>query len=310
MSTIHNELDYINGMAEREPEALIARSEERFRGIVVSAAEKTLATHGHKLLLLAGPSAAGKTTTARMLAERLGASGVQTHMISLDDFYLPAEEIPLLPGGARDIESIHALDLPLLRRVLHGLMTEGEGELPRFDFESGRRAAGKHLKLGLEDMIVLEGLHALNPLLGKALAEGGVAGEALTRIYINVSSRIYDSRRIVLHKRGLRLARRIARDIQFRNAGAAETIRMWPGVTAGEDSYLAPCKQYADLQINSVHVYEPCVFRERILPLLEAIAFDDPAAPEARRLIRSLRCFAPLPEALVPPDSLLREFLG
>ncbi|MDR1927127.1 MAG: nucleoside kinase [Oscillospiraceae bacterium] len=311
MAAIRNELEYINEMAKTQPEELIRKSELRYRGILEGVAENARRKHGHKLILLAGPSASGKTTTAQKIAQRLGEAGLQTFRVSLDDFYLPVEGIPLLPDGSRDIESIHALDLPLLHQTLRELMETGRGCLPRFDFASGKRAQGRQLKLGADDMIVLEGLHALHPLLCAQFGNTGVKPEQITRIYISVSSRIYDAKRqIVLNKRNLRLARRILRDMQFRNTGAAETLELWPAVTAGEEQYLSPCKPNADVRINSIHIYEPCVFRARLLPQLEAVSRSRPCFEEAARLARSLRRFEALPEALTPADSLLREFLG
>jgi uridine kinase len=304
MPSIHNELEHINAAAREDPGRLVARSEARYGGIVAEIARRALGVKGHKLILLAGPSASGKTTTALKLAQAMGEAGVRAHRISLDDFYLEAGNLPLLPDGNPDIESVHALDLPLLRGTLRSLMESGCGEIPHFKFAEGRRARWDSLCLGKDDLIVLEGLHALHPeIMGD--------GAGCTRVYVSVSSRIYGGDGgIVLNKRGLRLVRRILRDSQFRGTGAAETIGMWPAVTHGEERYLAPCKRYADVLVNSIHIYEPCVFAARVLPLLEGIPGDSPAAGVAWRLANALRRFEPVPEALVPEDSLLREFLG
>ncbi|MDR3314494.1 MAG: hypothetical protein LBS96_08600 [Oscillospiraceae bacterium] len=304
MAAIHNELEYINEWAQKDPLALVEKSEARYRSIIESIAARAAQVQGHKLILLAGPSASGKTTTAHKIAQALGAAGVNTHRISLDDFYLPSAEIPLLPDGSRDLESIEALDLPLLRSTLQELMGSGSGVLPAFDFTTGQRCEGKRIALEPEDMIVLEGLHALNPLLTQTL--GGIRPEQMTKVYISVASRIYAAQNeILLNKRSLRLVRRILRDAQFRKSKAEETLAMWPAVTRGEEQWLTPCKPFADVLINSIHIYEPCVFRDRLLPLLAAIP-----SPGAARLARSLEAFVPLPASLAPPDSLLREFLG
>jgi uridine kinase len=308
VSSIHNELEYINAAAREDPRRLIAQSEARYQGIIDEIARRALGIPGPKLILLAGPSASGKTTTAQKLAQAMGAAGMQAHRISLDDFYLEAGNLPLLPDGKPDIESVHALDLPLLRDTLHALMEDGRGEIPHFRFKEGKRTRWDSLLLGKDDLIVLEGLHALHPEIAESAA---VSARKCTKVYVSVSSRIYDENaEIVLNKRGLRLVRRILRDSQFRGAQAAETIQMWPAVTRGEEQYLAPCKQYADVCVNSIHIYEPCVFAARVLPLLGAIPPDSPAAGTAYRLSKALRRFAPLGEELVPEDSLLREFLG
>ena len=315
MASINNELQYINRMAREDPRALVEKSEERYRAIVKNIAARAMRAEGHKLILLAGPSASGKTTTAQKLAEALGRAGPATFRVSMDDFYLPAGEIPLLPDGSRDIESVHAIDLPLLRETLRELMEDGRGTLPVYNFGTGRRETGETLRLGKEDMIVLEGLHALNPLLTESLAEEHIRPDQMTKVYISVSSRIYDGKEIVLRKRSLRLTRRILRDDQFRQARAEATLFMWPAVTRGEEQWLTPCKPNADALINSIHVYEPCVFRNRLLPLLKEIYAggddgDHPAGGAAYRLARALEQFEPMAEDLVPGDSLLREFLG
>ncbi|MCL2106681.1 MAG: nucleoside kinase [Oscillospiraceae bacterium] len=308
MAAINNELNYINQMAREDPQDMIGRSEARYRNIVGAIADRALRAQGHKLILLAGPSASGKTTSAKKIAGALKTAGVNTFYVSMDDFYLPAERIPLLPNGKRDIESVHALDLPLLRRTLRELMETGQGTLPRFDFATGTSREGITLKLGPEDMIVLEGLHALHPLLAEQLS--GMHPAQLTKVYVSVSSRIYNEKEIVLNKRGIRLARRMLRDCQFRGTLPELTLGMWSAVTQGEEQYLAPCKPFADVFINSIHIYECCVYRARLLPLLNAIPEDSPVYGKGQKLARALERFEPLDGDLVPKDSLLREFLG
>ena len=306
MASIRNELEYINEQAREDPRGLIEKSEARYRNIVATIAKNALAAHGHKLLLLAGPSASGKTTTARKIAEALAAGGVRAHRISLDDFYHEAGNIPLLPDGTPDIESVDALDLPLLHQTLRSLLETGRGSVPHFQFKTGRRTRFEEFSLEADDSIILEGLHALHPKIAQSLGN-----EQIVRLYISVSSRIYDKgHNIVLHKRGLRLVRRILRDSQFRGTAAADTIAMWPSVAAGEEQYLTPCKPFADVLINSIHLYEPCVFRSLVLPLLEAVPVDSPVSKDARRLAKSLRQFGEIPPEFTPKDSLLREFLG
>jgi uridine kinase len=304
MSQIRNEIEYINATAREDPAGFIAQNIARYQNIITAVAQRELRQGGHKLVLLAGPSASGKTTTAGKLAAEMKHAGVQTHSISLDDFYYESDHMPLLPDGMPDIESVYALDLPLLRQTLQSLMEDGQAELPHFKFSEGRRSRWELLTLARDDMIVLEGLHALNPEIT------GIVPEAL-KIYINVSSHIYDEKRnIVLTKRNLRLVRRILRDSQFRGSGAEETIAMWPAVTLGENLFLSPCKEFADVRVNTIHLFEPCVFAPRVLPLLNAIPGDSPVVKEGRRLARTLRQFEPLDGTLVPEDCLLREFLG
>jgi len=307
MAAIKNQLEYINAMAQSEPARLVEAAEARYVNIVAGITGKVRSAHGHKLVLLAGPSASGKTTTAQKIAEALGTPDTRAHRISLDDFYLEAARMPRLPDGSMDIESVYALDLPLLRDTLRALMETGRGEIPHFKFGAGGRTRFDPLEIGPEDTIVLEGLHALHP---EITGHTGFPAEAVTMVYVSVASRIYNHREIVINKRNLRLVRRILRDHQFRGSDAAKTIEMWPAVTRGEEQWLAPCKAHADFLINSIHIYEPCVFASRVLPLLEAVPADCAVAGAAARLAKSLRRFVPLPEESAPPDSLLREFLG
>ena len=307
MGAIKNQLEYINAMAQSEPKSLVEAAEARYANIITGIAGKVRSAHGHKLVLLAGPSASGKTTTAQKLAGALCTPGMRAHRISLDDFYLEAARMPRLPDGTFDIESVHALDLPLLRDTLRSLMETGRGDIPHFKFGAGGRIRYDPLEIGPEDTIVLEGLHALHPEIA---GHTGFPGEAVTQVYISVASRIYNHREIVINKRNMRLVRRILRDHQFRGSDAARTIEMWPAVTRGEEQWLTPCKPRADFLINSIHIYESCVFAPRVLPLLESVPADAPGAGSAARLAKSLRRFAPLPEDIVPGDSLLREFLG
>ncbi|MDR2525504.1 MAG: hypothetical protein LBC83_04865 [Oscillospiraceae bacterium] len=306
MAEIHNELEYINTMASENPLGMIEKAEQRYRNIIGGVAARVLRAHGRKLILLAGPSASGKTTTAQKIADALGKAGVETHRVSLDDFYLPEGEMPLLPDGSRDLEGVNALDLSLLQGCLQSLMQTGRGLLPTFDFAAGKRGESRELQLDAEDMLVVEGLHALHPRLLDMLDGGALCGEQTTKVYISVASRIYNMKQeIILNKRSLRLARRILRDSQFRKSSAEETIEMWPAVARGEEQWLTPYKPNADVLINSIHIYEPCVFREYLLPLLNVCG-----SSPAKRLAWALEQFLPLPAASVPPDSLLREFLG
>jgi len=306
-SSINNQLEYINATAQSEPRQLVEAAEARYANIITGIAGRIGSAHGHKLVLLAGPSASGKTTTAQKIAAALGTQDTRAHRISLDDFYLEAENLPRLPDGACDIESVYALDLPLLRDTLRALMETGRGDIPHFKFGAGGRTRWDPLEIGPEDTIVLEGLHALHPEIADNLR---FPPEAVTKVYVSVASRIYNHREIVINKRNMRLVRRILRDHQFRSSAAANTIAMWPAVTKGEELWLTPCKPNADFLINSIHIYEPCVFAPRVLPLLESVPADASGAGAAYRLAKSLRRFATLPEDMVPADSLLREFLG
>lgn len=307
MSNIPNNLEYINDLAKNDPAELIRRSEARFDNILNDIAERVHKEPGREIVMLAGPSASGKTTTARKLSEKFAALGMQTHVVSLDDFYLNREDIPGFAEGNPDYETVTALDLPLLAATLNHLLTGEETEVPEFDFTVGRRSPeARKIKLGAGDVIIVEGLHALNPEVTKDLP-----GENLLKIYISVSSRIYNTAgKIVLNKRNLRFIRRLVRDYQFRASSVENTYKLWENVRRGEDAYLFPYRRFADLSVNSIHLSAPCLFRDMVIPMLESAELSGEPRQDADRLVRSLKQFVPVSPALLPEDSLLREFLG
>lgn len=307
MAKINNTFEYIKEMAQSEPAEFCDMCEKRYKLIIDSVARKIDETKVSEIVMLAGPSSAGKTTTAKRLKAAVGAYGHSCYTISLDDFYKNRHDSPRLNDGTLDFESVEALDLPFLTRTLSDLVTKGEADLPEYDFVSGtRKPMLKRLTVLPRDVIIVEGLHALNPVITDSLVQ-----DKLYKIYINVSNRIYDSRGgIVLNKRNMRFVRRLIRDYRFRGSSPENTYELWKTVCRGEDLYLFPYKENADVKINTIHLYETCVFKEKALPLLREIGRDSPHYKDAERLIRSLSRFPEMDASLVPGDSLLREFLG
>ena len=186
-------------------------------------------------------------------------------------------------------------------------MSGAETEMPSFDFTVGRRSDKYNtLTLDKNDAVIVEGLHALNPVIAS-----GLDTHRVMKIYINVSSRIYDNKgKIILNRRNIRFVRRMIRDYNFRASSVNNTFRLWDNVLRGEDLYLFPYKDFADFRINSIHLCEPCLFRDTAIELLESAELDDEFQADARRLINSLKKFQSLSSELVPKDSLLREFIG
>lgn len=307
MANVHNYLEYINDLAKNDPQTLVERSETRFDNILNRIADRVENDSGREILMLAGPSASGKTTTAKKLSEKCAARGMQTHVISLDDFYLDRSAIPLGEDGEPDFETVYALDLPRLRESLQMLLTGAPTDLPLFDFTLGRRSdCVNTVTLGAQDVIIVEGLHALNPIVTEALPQ-----KNLLKLYISVSSRIYNERgKIILNKRNLRFLRRMTRGYLFRASSVENTYMLWDNVRKGEDKYLFPFKDLADIKINSVHLSAPCVFRGICLEMLRKASLSGEHARDAERLMRALEQFEPLSPDLIPDDSLLREFLG
>ena len=306
MAKIDNELQFIVENALNDKMSLIEKSESRYRNIIDLVCEKINLDSNKKIIMLAGPSGSGKTTTANKIKEKLEGMGHKAYTVSLDDFYKNNGEGPKNEDGTYDFESVDSLDLDLIHKCLEELITDSRSELPLFDFMTGRRKEEKNLiELEKDDVIIVEGLHALNPRIVDTLPT-----DNLFKIYISVSSRIYDGEKIVLNKRNLRFIRRMVRDFQFRNSPVEKTYSLWPAVTAGEDKYLYPFKSNADQLINSIHIYEPCVFKTAATELLSAVEKTSKNYEDAQKLISALSRFPAIEKEDVPENSLLREFLG
>ena len=307
MSNINNHIEYINEMALSSPEEFIKKSEARYENIINDIAEKIIADDGREIVMLAGPSSAGKTTTAAKLCKKLNENGVKTYVLSLDDFYLNRDDIPYLPDGTQDYETVYALDLPCFEEKVNALLRGETVKNPIFDFTTGKRSSSEfnEITLGESDIVIIEGLHALNPVITEK-----IQGKLL-KIYINVSSRIYDEKgNIILNKRNMRFVRRMVRDYKFRNSTVQNTYKLWKNVTMGEDKYLFPYRHLADIKINTIHLYETCVLKKQALEMLENSEISDEYKNDINKITKSLKKFENIDESLVPEDSLLREFLG
>ena len=307
MANLNNKLEYINEKASFDSKEFILECEKEYQSIIDKIVKRIIEEDGREIIMLAGPSSAGKTTTAKRLKEGLFEKGVTTYVLSLDDFYLNRDDIPYLPDGTQDYETVYALDLERLENDLNSLLRGETVKTPVFDFTTGRRSDTEFntITLGQEDVVIIEGLHALNPVITEK-----VHGKLL-KVYINVSSRIYDENgEIVLNKRKFRFLRRMIRDYKFRASSVDNTYKLWKNVTAGEDKYLFPYRDNADIKGNTIHLYEPCVIKNQALPLLRDSEVSPEFREDAEKLCASLEKFFSIDENEVPCDSLLREFLG
>lgn len=302
-----NDLERINYEAQHCAPAFIARTEEAFHRDIRSIAEQIASSKALcKVIMLAGPSSSGKTTTAHILLDALRECGVGSQVISLDNFYRGEAAAPLLEDGRHDYESVEALNVPLLERCLLDLLETNACEMPVFDFEKHRPHVYTHsLRLGQRDIAVVEGIHALNPTISRHLPEEGVL-----KMYISVKQGLEEQGEPLLSPNQVRLVRRLVRDYLFRNNPPGRTLGMWDTVMRGEYQYIKPYREEADVTINSLHCYEPCVLRAEAIPLLEQVEPSEPYRELAWTLAERLRRFAPISEALVPETSLLREFIG
>ena len=306
MSNINNYIEYINEKAF-SPKEFIAKCEARYENIISDIAEKIVMDEGREIVMLAGPSSAGKTTTARKLCENLNAKGVKTYVLSLDDFYLNRADIPYLPDGTQDFETVDALDLPCFEEKVNALLRGETVKNPIFNFHTGKRSDTQFntITLGKEDAVIIEGLHALNPVITDK-----IQGKLL-KIYINVSSRIYDEKgNIILNKRNMRFIRRMVRDYKFRSSTVENTCKLWKNVTAGEDKYLFPYRHLADIKVNTIHLYESCVLKHQAMDLIEKSDVSNEYKSDIKKIYNALKQFENIDETLVPQGSLLQEFLG
>lgn len=296
----------INNSAKTNTGAYIAECENRFDDDVNKVVSTFLADSRCDIVLLAGPSSSGKTTTAGKIADKIRQSGRNAFIVSLDDFYLNRDDIPDGEDGLKDFENVTALDIELIHSVFSELIENRRAELPLYDFKTGSRADDtKLIELGESDVIVVEGLHALNPVITDGLDESH-----LYRIYISVSSRVLgQDGEILLNKRNLRLIRRMIRDSKHRNMRAESTFNQWSSVLRGEDKYLFPFESYADVKINSFHPYEPCIFKKQALEQLDTIKSDSVFYDKASEIKRIFELVENIEPSLLPDNSLLCEFL-
>ncbi|MBR1547548.1 MAG: nucleoside kinase [Prevotella sp.] len=261
---------------------------------------------GVKMVLIAGPSSSGKTTTCKRLSVQLAVNGIRPVEISLDDYFLDREQTPRDASGDYDFEHLHALNIPLLNEQMNALFRGEEVELPRYNFQQGRSEwSGKRLRLEGNEVLVVEGIHALNPELTKDIPD-----EQIFRVYASALTTILLDNHNYIPTTDNRLLRRIIRDHKYRGVSAQETIRRWPSVRRGENRWIFPFQENADAMFNSAMLFELAVIKSQAEPLLEQVPENCEEYAEAYRLRKFLAYIRPIPEAQIPPTSLLREFLG
>ena len=259
-----------------------------------------------KLVLIAGPSSSGKTTFSKRLSIQLMTNGLKPFPISLDNYFVDREETPLDENGNYDYESLYALDLELFNQQLQALLRGEEVELPKYDFQSGKsKRSGKKLKMNDHNVLVVEGIHALNPELTPH-----IPAERKFKIYVSALTTISLDDHNWIPTTDNRLLRRIIRDFNYRGYSARETISRWPSVRAGEDKWIFPYQENADVMFNSALLFEFAVLRLHAEPILMGVPRNCPEYCEAYRLLKFIKYFVPAQDKEIPPTSLLREFLG
>ena len=261
---------------------------------------------GAKVVLIAGPSSSGKTTFSKRLSVQLLACGLQPYAISLDDYFVNRTQTPRKPDGDYDFESIYSIDLPFFNESLSRMLGGEEVDVPTYNFKTGEREFnGKRLKLTPQMVLVIEGTHALNPMLTSQVADSDKF-----RIYVSALTSIKLDYHNYISTSDNRLLRRMIRDAKYRGYSAQETIMRWPDVRRGEEKWIFPYQENADVMFNSSLFYELAVFKSQAEPMLRAVPENSAEYSEAQRLLRFLDYIVPLQDKELPPTSLAREFLG
>lgn len=302
-----NTLTSINSYAHDSTKEFVEFSEECYYKEIEALADTISENDDIKIVSIAGPSGSGKTTTAHILCDLLLERNETPSVISLDDFYLPGDKLPILPNGKTDIESVNALDVSLIGKCFNEIIKTGESVLPIYDFKTkSRNLNGKMVDIKNHGIIICEGLHALNPLITDLIPHKNIF-----KIYISVNTPILDDNgETLLSSRQIRLIRRVLRDRIFRGSSVNVTLSLWDGVIEGERKYLYCFKGTADAQLKTLHLYEPLVYRNAFLELANDVTTNTPCYEYFMKTVKALKQFKSICSDLVPNESLIREFIG
>ena len=298
--------DLNEAVAKGMTASLINVSEALQENKIVRIAQQIAEKKTVKMVLIAGPSSSGKTTTCKRLSIQLLANGLRPIGISLDDYFVDRENTPKDEKGDYDFESLYALNIPMLNEQLNALLAGKEVELPKYNVQTGKsEKSGRMLQLKGNEVLVVEGIHALNPELTAQVPE-----EQKYRVYASALTTLLIDDHNYIPTTDNRLLRRIVRDFKYRGVNAQETIRRWPSVRAGENKWIFPYQENADAMFNSAMLFELAAIKQQAEPLLEQVPENSNEYSEAYRLLKFLKYINPIPYQQVPSTSLLREFLG
>lgn len=293
-------------IASGDMEQMILTQEALMEERIGKLAEMIAQSHNKKFIMIAGPSSSGKTTFSHRLSIQLAAKGLKPHPFPLDDYYIDRELAPRDENGELDLEALEALDVELFNHDMNELLQGKRVELPIFNFKTGKREyKGKFMQLGPDDVLVIEGIHGLNDKLSYSLP-----AESKFKIYISALTQLNIDEHNCLPTTDARLIRRIVRDARTRGTSAQETIAMWDSVRRGEEKNIFPFQEGADVMFNSALIYELAVLKTYAEPLLFAIDHDAPEYLEAKRLLKFLDYFLPMPGDGINQNSIIREFIG
>lgn len=300
--------DVVNSVARRGINDLINKCEENYNEKIRKIADDIEKSDSERtLIFLAGPSSSGKTTTAHRIEAEIKSRGYSACVISMDDFYLKREETPVRSDGSYNLESLYALDVPLIEKCMTELLNKGETEVPIFDFLIKKTSGTKKIKLEKKGCVIMEGLNAINPSVCDIKGEGNIV-----KVYVSTATTFVLGKKEIMSPKLNRLIRRMVRDVKFRNTSPQETLEMWHYVTEGEEIYIDPYKDSVDYQINTTMIYEPLLYKEYLTELLEKSEDGSLAKEEISKILAILAPFneADKEKVSIPQNSIINEFLG
>lgn len=303
---MENRISRINKLLIDDTLGYIEKVEDEYHKRIHLAVESVLKTNRH-IILLAGPSASGKTTTAHLMCQYLEEAGVHSEIISLDDFFLEQHQMPYDEHGVIDFESVHSLDTDGIIKALNEINETGKAELPVFSFKTKKRENfTRPIDVGKNGVVVVEGLHALNPLIADCLNE-----KKVLKLYISVvASYVDDGGAELLESRNIRLMRRMSRDILYRASTPESCLKLFSSVVRGEDKYLCPYRDTADIELCSFHDYEICLFKPLLHNKLLALTDEVENYDRVQKIITAMKNAVEINQLNVPKNSLMQEFIG
>ncbi len=301
------DIERINYEAKNNAKDFIKMNEKVFRHDLRLIVEQISGIPSKRhIILLSGPSSSGKTTTAKKLCDEFMRKNIDVKHISMDDFYLGEEYVERLPNGKPDFESVNALDIPLIKESIQKLANTGECVIPKYDFKKSRRSSQTQtVTVGENSVIIMEGIHALNPIFSEDMPT-----DVVSKLYVAVKQGIKDNEEYVLTNREIRFIRRLVRDYHFRKVDPEYMVAMWNSVIEGEKKYIRPYRYTSDFTVNTIHIYEPCIMKEVAVKLLGEIGAYHSEYEFATHLIEALQRFESIDLSLIPKNSLIREFIG
>ncbi|MEG0570474.1 MAG: hypothetical protein RR497_02395 [Oscillospiraceae bacterium] len=299
------DVKHVNDMLKNSPDVFIKSCEEKYNSQLTQIAKYTAQHMQGKILLLSGPSASTKTTTANKLSDKINSMGISSVVISLDNFFVNREALPKLANGDPDFESINTLDLKTMDRCFDELVEKGHSCFPVFDFKAGKRSS-ESINISATDssVVIVEGIHALHPTITSQHNE-----ENFLKVFISPYSNYFLDDELLLSTRNIRLIRRIIRDFYHRRSNPSSTLNMWANVVASEIDNIIPYKKDANFLIDSTIAYEPAVYNKLFLDIIKSNIIEEKHKKKFDDLANILRSFVPLDPNKVPADTVIREFL-